>query len=65
MTDIKSRPRSTTWRPARAAPHDRNGFGRQNDVFALSPRDVLTRVFERVVEACIAAGLVGGEGFAV
>jgi transposase len=23
------------------------------------------RVFERVVEACIAAGLVGGEGFAV
>ena len=25
----------------------------------------LRRVFERVVEACIAAGLVGGEGFAV
>jgi transposase len=27
--------------------------------------DVLRQVFERVVEACIAAGLVGGEGFAV
>src|SRR6266481_3913088 len=27
--------------------------------------DVFRRVFEQVVEACIAAGLVGGEGFAV
>jgi transposase len=27
--------------------------------------DVFRRVFERVVEACIASGLVGGEGFAV
>jgi len=27
--------------------------------------DMLRRVFERVVEACIGAGLVGGEGFAV
>ena len=27
--------------------------------------DMLRQVFERVVEACIAAGLVGGEGFAV
>src|SRR3954467_4548942 len=27
--------------------------------------DVLRRVFERTVETCIAAGLVGGEGFAV
>jgi hypothetical protein len=27
--------------------------------------DVFRRVFERVVEACITAGLVGGEGFAV
>src|SRR5947209_2202435 len=26
---------------------------------------MLRRVFERVVDACIAAGLVGGEGFAV
>jgi transposase len=26
---------------------------------------IFRRVFERVVEACIAAGLVGGEGFAV
>jgi len=25
--------------------------------------DMFRRVFERVVEACIAAGLVGGEGF--
>src|ERR1700674_1640163 len=28
-------------------------------------RDIFRRVFERVVEACIAADLVGGEGFAV
>src|SRR6187431_2668902 len=27
--------------------------------------DIFRRVFERVLEACIAAGLVGGEGFAV
>src|SRR5213596_3977012 len=27
--------------------------------------EVFRRVFERVVEACIAAGLVGGDGFAV
>jgi transposase len=27
--------------------------------------DVFRRMFERIVEACIAAGLVGGEGFAV
>jgi transposase len=27
--------------------------------------DIFRRVFEQVVEACIAAGLVGGEGFAV
>jgi hypothetical protein len=27
--------------------------------------EVFRHVFERVVEACIAAGLVGGEGFAV
>src|SRR3989442_16008941 len=27
--------------------------------------DIFRSVFERVVEACIAAGLVGGEGFAV
>src|ERR1043166_4160141 len=27
--------------------------------------DIFRRVFERVVEACIAAGLVGGDGFAV
>ena len=30
-----------------------------------SNSDLFRRVFERVVEACIAAGLVGGEGFAV
>jgi transposase len=28
-------------------------------------RDIFRRVFEHVVETCIAAGLVGGEGFAV
>src|ERR1700738_4855352 len=27
--------------------------------------DIFRRVFERVVEGCLAAGLVGGEGFAV
>ena len=27
--------------------------------------DILRRVFERVVDQCVAAGLVGGEGFAV
>src|ERR1700720_1450465 len=27
--------------------------------------DMFRRIFERVVEACIAAGLVGGEGFAI
>jgi transposase len=27
--------------------------------------DIVRRLFERVVEACIAVGLVGGEGFAV
>ena len=32
---------------------------------AIREGDVFRRVFERVVEACIAAGLVGGEGFAV
>src|SRR6478752_653187 len=36
---------------------DRNERFREGDVFR--------RMFERVVEACIAAGLVGGEGFAV
>src|SRR5664279_5364797 len=35
-------------------------------VFGLRSERLLFReVFERVVEACIAAGLVGGEGFAV
>jgi transposase len=28
-------------------------------------RSLKRSIFERVVEACIAAGLVGGEGFAV
>jgi hypothetical protein len=40
-----------------AFPRARNERFRQGDVFR--------RVFERVVEACIAADLVGGEGFAV
>jgi transposase len=43
---------------------DHSAFSRaRNDRFRDS--DLFRRVFERVVEACQAAGLVGGEGFAV
>ena len=43
---------------------DHSAFSRaRNDRFHDS--DIFRRVFERVVGACIAAGLVGGEGFAV
>jgi transposase len=43
---------------------DHSAFSRaRNDRFRNS--DIFRRVFERVVEACLAAGLVGGEGFAV
>ena len=43
---------------------DHSAFSRaRNERFRES--DVFRRVFERVVKACIAAGLVGGEGFAV
>jgi transposase len=43
---------------------DHSAFSRaRNERFLDS--DIFRRVFERVVEACIAAGLVGGEGFAV
>jgi transposase len=43
---------------------DHSAFSRaRNERFRGS--DIFRRVFERVVEACIAAGLVGGEGFAV
>ena len=43
---------------------DHSAFSRaRNDRFREG--DVFRHVFERVVEACIAAGLVGGEGFAV
>ncbi len=43
---------------------DHSAFSRaRNDRFRAS--DVFRTVFERVVGACIAAGLVGGEGFAV
>jgi transposase len=43
---------------------DHSTFSRaRNERFRDS--DIFRRVFERVVEACIAAGLVGGEGFAV
>ena len=43
---------------------DHSAFSRaRNERFRDS--DIFRRVFERVVEACIAAGLVGGEGFAV
>jgi transposase len=43
---------------------DHSAFSRaRNERFRQS--DVFRHVFERVVSACIAAGLVGGEGFAV
>src|SRR6516225_5830847 len=43
---------------------DHSAFSRaRNDRFRDS--DIFRRVFEHVVETCIAAGLVGGEGFAV
>jgi transposase len=43
---------------------DHSAFSRaRNERFR--DRDIFRRVFERVVEACIAADLVGGEGFAV
>ena len=43
---------------------DHSAFSRaRNERFCDS--DIFRHVFERVVEACIAAGLVGGEGFAV
>src|SRR5499426_1793106 len=43
---------------------DHSAFSRaRNERFRES--DIFRRVFERVVEACIRAGLVGGEGFAV
>src|SRR5499425_3644277 len=43
---------------------DHSAFSRaHNERFRDS--DIFRRVFEHVVEACIAAGLVGGEGFAV
>jgi transposase len=43
---------------------DHSAFSRaRNERFRDS--DIFRRVFERVVEACISGGLVGGEGFAV
>src|SRR6201981_963937 len=43
---------------------DHSAFSRaRNERFRDS--DIFRRVFEHVVETCIAAGLVGGEGFAV
>src|SRR5262252_2530197 len=43
---------------------DHSAFSRaRNERFRDS--DIFRQVFERVVEACITAGLVGGEGFAV
>jgi transposase len=43
---------------------DHSAFSRaRNERFRDS--DIFRRVFERVVDACIGAGLVGGEGFAV
>src|SRR6266481_5648050 len=43
---------------------DHSAFSRaRNERFRES--DIFRRVFEHVVQTCIAAGLVGGEGFAV
>jgi len=43
---------------------DHSAFSRaRNERFRES--DIFRRIFERVVETCIGAGLVGGEGFAV
>ena len=43
---------------------DHSAFSRaRNERFRDS--DIFRRMFERVVESCIAAGLVGGQGFAV
>jgi len=43
---------------------DHSAFSRaRNERFRES--DIFRRIFERVVESCIEAGLVGGEGFAV
>jgi Transposase domain (DUF772) len=43
---------------------DHSAFSRaRNERFRDS--DIFRRVFERVVESCIAAGFVGGQGFAV
>ena len=43
---------------------DHSAFSRaRHERFRAS--DIFRRVFERVVEACVAAGLVGGQGFAV
>jgi len=43
---------------------DHSAFSRARNARFLDS-DIFRRVFERVVEACIAAGFVGGEGFAV
>src|SRR4029450_3071519 len=43
---------------------DHSAFSRaRNERFRES--DLLRHVFERVIEACLAAGLVGGDGFAI
>src|SRR5262245_6288942 len=43
---------------------DHSAFSRARNLL-LRNSDIFRRLFGRVVEACIAAGLVGGEGFAV
>src|SRR5215510_10727176 len=46
---------------------DHSAFSRRTARFVRerTQSDIFRRVFERVVEACIAAGLVGGDSFAV
>jgi transposase len=43
---------------------DHSAFSRARNA-RFRDSDIFRQIFERVVEACIAAGLVGGEGFAV
>src|SRR5205807_630643 len=53
-----------SWLRSEDAIPDHSAFSRaRNERFR--DGDVFRRVFERVVERCIASGLVGGEGFAV
>jgi hypothetical protein len=58
------RMRHTEFQPQSGRHADHSAFSRaRNECFREG--EVFRRIFERVVETCVAAGLVGGEGFAV